>query len=108
MANIPDIIAASHSLHADSSNKFEESSGSIGGPKMRRVRNPYGSSELSGSQKSQHSASKSLGKSKRTVEFEKVSDNEPGDGYQDDSYKDDDFEESLVSQKSSEKQRMQQ
>ena len=44
-----------------------------------------------------------MGKSKRTIEIEKVSDNEPNDGYGEDSYKDDDFEESWVSQKSNEK-----
>ena len=60
---------------------------------MRRVRNPYGSSDLSGSQKSQTSLSQSMAKSKRRIEIEKVSDNEGNDGVGEDSYQDDDFEE---------------
>ena len=86
---------------------MEESSGSIGGPKMRRVRNPYGSSDLSGSQKSNLSASQSMAKSKRKIEIEKVSDNEGNDGVGEDSYQDDDFEDTYMSQKSNEKQRLQ-
>ena len=74
---------------------------------MRRVRNPYGSSDLSGSQKSQTSLSQSMAKSKRRIEIEKVSDNEGNDGVGEDSYQDDDFEETYLSQKSNEKQRMQ-
>jgi hypothetical protein len=42
---------------AESSGKLEESATSLNGPRMRRVRNPYGSSDLSVSQKSSHSAS---------------------------------------------------
>lgn len=89
----------------ETSSKLEDSTSSQGGPKMKRVRNPYSSSDLSASQKSSNSVSQSFQKSKRRIEIEKVSDH---DGAADDSYQDDDFEEVLASQKSNEKQKLQQ
>lgn len=55
----------------------EELSQSLGEthPKMRRVKNPYGSSEHSSSQKS-GTLSQSMQKSKRKIEIEKLSDGE--------------------------------
>ena len=48
-----------------------------------------------------------MAKSKRKIEIEKVSDNEGNDGVGEDSYQDDDFEDTYMSQKSNEKQRLQ-
>lgn len=75
---------------------IEESSQSVSGahPKMRRVRNPYGSSEHSSSHKS-GTLSQSLQKSKRKIEIEKLSDHEE-DAY-DDSYMNDEFENTVDS-----------
>ena len=61
---------------------------------MRRVRNPYGSSEFSNSHKSV--ASSSMQKSKRKIEIEKLSEGEE-DGY-DESYLNDEFENTVDSQ----------
>ena len=103
---VPEISANSGLV--DSSNKVDDSaSSSTDAPKMRRVRNPYPSSDLSGSAKTHVSVSQSLGKGKRRIEIEKVSDNEGHDGVAEDSYQDDPFEESYLSQKSNEKQRLQ-
>ena len=91
---IEPVTEVSQSLgKVESSGKLEESGGSLGGPRMRRVRNPYGSSDLSVSQKSSHSASQSFQKSKRHIEIEKASDDEGPD----DSYRDDDFEDVMAS-----------
>ena len=71
---------------------------------MRRVRKRHDASDTYGSN---FSMSQSLAKSKRKIEIEKVSDNEGNDGVED-SYLDDEFEETYMSQKSNEKQRLQQ
>lgn len=87
--------------------KLEDSIATSSGnmPKMRRVRNPYGlASDHSSSQKSA-SLSQSMQKSKRRIEIEKLSDTEGG---YEDSYMDDEFEDTVVSQMSNEKKRLQQ
>ena len=84
----PGLNENSHSKPND-----HESSGSH--PKMRRVRNPYGISDLSSNQKSA-TLSQSLQKSKRRIEIEKLSDGEEANEYED-SYQDDDFEDTLMS-----------
>ena len=63
---------------------------------MKRVKNPYGSSD-----NMSQSLSTSMQKSKRRIEIEKLSDN---DEPYEDSYKDDEFEDTVVS-KSNEKNR---
>jgi len=102
---MPEISANSGLV--DSSNKVDDSSSSTDAPKMRRVRNPYLYTDLSGSAQSHVSVSQSLAKGKRRIEIEKVSDNEGHDGVAEDSYQDDAFEDSYMSQKSNEKQRLQ-
>ena len=73
---------------------------------MRRVRGHQGSSELSGSARSQQS--QSIGqKSKRKIEIEKASDNDGNDYNGEESYLDDEFEDISASQ-TNEKQRLQQ
>jgi hypothetical protein len=81
---------------SDSQKNHEELSQSLTGvhPKMRRVRNPYGSSEFSSSHKS-NTISQSMHKSKRKIEIEKLSDNEE-DPY-DNSYMNDEFENTVDS-----------
>ncbi len=60
---------------------------------MRRVRNPYQSSDPSNSQSLSLSQSVQHQKSKRKIEIEKLSDNEGNDGGagKEDSYQDDEF-----------------
>ena len=97
----PPFVPASEKPIEHSSKNLEDSSSSVG-PKMRRVKNPYGSSDLSASIKSSQSVDKKFGsesivsqsKSKRKIEIEKLSE---------DSYQDDEFEDTVGISQSHEK-----
>lgn len=89
-------VAPNPITESQKNNTNEDSSQSVSNahPKMRRVRNPYGSSEFSSSHKS-GTLSQSMQKSKRKIEIEKLSDNEE-DAYED-SYMNDEFENTVES-----------